>query len=195
MLSSPSAVLRRLHDAVSGSSSSSTRSSSGSRRRSISDSRVRVCGEYASWVRGMAQEHNCGSVNKTLRDLISWYGRLDQKQLRRLVEGWGRRSSTGSRASLASTVTHHDYVMSEEGGLEAGLTREHVELLAKWGKEVGLGDRELVLERLIEHAMMELDDEVLFESGLCLPQSTAALYSDLNIYSELLNNAPRKDLL
>lgn len=133
----------------------------------------------------MAHEHNLGSVNKTLRDLLAWYRNIDEQDLKRIMGESGRRYSRGS--SIEGEVGDVDV----GDGVVGWLTEECREFIGKVGGLCGV-DGEVVVEGLVAWTRMELDHDEVFENAWCLPRSNEVLYSDLDIYTEVLQGGRKR---
>lgn len=131
---------------------------------------LRLAQPQAAWLGAMADVHNFGSRNKTLRDLLCFYVRLSAHELERALAGveGGRGVADGD----------------SEPVLEVHITRQHTAWLSALGEKNGLGVNS-VLARLVSYAQAYVDDDYVFEQNVCCPGSTVELYSDCDIYSSL----------
>lgn len=124
----------------------------------------------ASWLSAMAAVHNCGSDNKTLRDLLEFYsGVVGREELHIVLVEEVHEGEGGGEGE------------AERWLLKPRVTRRHVEWLEKVGEEFGL-EVDVVLGRLVCFAMEVLDDDAIFECTPRLPSCTADLYSDCDIF-------------
>jgi hypothetical protein len=132
---------------------------------------LHLAAPLAAWLRAMAAAHNCGSTNKTLRDLLGFYSSLSPGDLRcvlaDVVHGRGG-GGGGGEVECDEPQVH--------------VTRQQAAWLAAAGEAHGL-DVDAVLARLVAFARDVLDEEVLFEARVRCATNTADLYCDCDIFS------------
>lgn len=122
------------------------------------------------WLGSMADAHNYGSRNKTLRDLLCLYVALPDTDLKRVLD--------------AGEATEHLGETEEESVLDMHITRQHSEWLASVAETYSLSVSTL-LSRLVKFAKEELNEEYVFETHVSCASSTVDLYSDCGIYPSL----------
>lgn len=147
------------------------RSSSAS-AHSVRRDPISICRPLVEWLGSMAVAHNCGSRNKTLRDLLCLYAAFSDADLARVNDvGEGGGEERGDDGG-------------EKCVLDIHITRLHVEWLTTVADKRAVSVSTL-LSRLVKFAKDELNEEYVFETHVRCAKSTVDLYSDCGIYSSL----------
>lgn len=162
----------------SGSPSQLSSSTSVSPASKATTARLHLEPSLGAWLKEMATAHNCGSVNKTLRDLLDFYACLPSSDLANCMA-----SASASVAESPGIASH-----SANDELAAHITRHHMSWLEHLSCECN-AHIDVILARLIAFAMNELDDEEIFENSPHLARNTTDLYSDCNIFSNICWNS------
>lgn len=118
----------------------------------------------------MADVHNCGSRNKTLRDLLCLYITFPEADLKRVVDAGEAKLRLGE-AEVKSVLDIH-------------ITRQHTEWLVSVAEKYSLSVSTL-LSRLVKFGKEELNEEYVFETHVSCARTTVDLYSDCGIFSSL----------
>jgi hypothetical protein len=135
---------------------------------------------HVSWLRETAATYNCGSVNKTLRDLVEFYTRVDIRELDEIVLRDSHRGQPLDASRESSGVSEDPQGRSSGKEYHPHLSKGHSLWIQKSSLAYGLESSDFV-GRLIQFAIDELDDELLFNNISTMARSTTDLYSDINI--------------
>eukprot|EP00189_Rhodosorus_marinus_P014195 CAMPEP_0184746790 /NCGR_PEP_ID=MMETSP0315-20130426/9315_1 /TAXON_ID=101924 /ORGANISM="Rhodosorus marinus, Strain UTEX LB 2760" /LENGTH=134 /DNA_ID=CAMNT_0027219527 /DNA_START=75 /DNA_END=479 /DNA_ORIENTATION=- len=112
--------------------------------------------EELEWLEQQAEEHNMGSVWKTLGDILSFYEGLDAEHFLRYVEDMNE---------VASCLCFDTCLFQ-------------LRWLETVADQVSGGDRSVALRALIRHAMNDIDVDELFETTR-VARNTNELYCQM----------------
>jgi hypothetical protein len=138
------------------------------RHSSAARAPLKLSAPLVAWLGDMADLHNFGSRNKTVRDLLCYYAGLHEEDLKHVLSNEGRAPELDE----------------SEPSADVHVTRQHAVWLAGLGKSYGLS-ADIALAHLVSFAQSQLDDDVVFEQDVCCASTTFDLYNDCDIYTSL----------
>jgi hypothetical protein len=139
---------------------------------------------HVRWLREIALKYNCGSMNKTLRDLLEFYTHVEIGELDEILRPESRQQPPLCRVRhFAEKVRESPPNVNSDGAYRPCISKVHSRWIQKTSNTYGLTPS-LLLTRLIQFAISELDDELLFENISGMARSTADLYADITATKE-----------
>jgi hypothetical protein len=132
----------------------------------------------------MALKYNCGSMNKTLRDLLDFFSHTAACELDEILEsemrhGPQQRPFYGLR-QIPAPVRESPSHVSVDSSYRPNISKVQSRWIQRTSATYGL-EPSVLLARLVQFAINELDDELLFENISGMARCTADLYADITV--------------
>jgi hypothetical protein len=139
---------------------------------------------HVRWLREMALKYNCGSMNKTLRDLLDFFSHTAACELDEILEsemrhGPQQRPFYGLR-QIPAPVRESPSHVSVDSSYRPNISKVQSRWIQRTSATYGL-EPSVLLARLVQFAINELDDELLFENISGMARCTADLYADITV--------------